>query len=182
MHTTINPLTFNLGALICSYLSFLLSLVTKLWTDLMTHEPRHLRLIKALHSQHAVAQTLQEMITNDGAGSWPPRGSYRESWPPELQPFHDIFFELAHLVPVLDPSLVQAVNEARRNEYRKRLQMMLKERVDIEALKATLSDATGEETCVTNEAYNGFYACISALRHAYRFVESFSPSNFGTHR
>lgn len=140
----------------------------------MTPEPRHLRLIKRLHSPHAAARTLQEMINKDGAGSWPPQASYRESWPLVLQPYHDVFFELAPLLPVLDPSVVQVVNEARRAEYRKRLRIMLEERINIEAVEASLSNTTGPESFVTaNKAYNGFYACISALRHAFRFVKLF---------
>lgn len=109
------------------------------------------------------------MIETDGAGSWPPKPSYRESWPAALQPYHDIFVDLAPLLPVINVSFDDTVNQSRRTEYQSRLRGLLQERVNMANVKAALSTSkNGQASAMTNEAYNGFYACINALRHAFR--------------
>ncbi|KAJ5894320.1 hypothetical protein N7495_006011 [Penicillium taxi] len=130
----------------------------------------HISLIKKISEPHETVQALQSMIEVDGAGTWPPKASYRNSWPVELRPYHDIFIELAPLLPVMDASLDDTVNKVRRTEYQNRLRGLLQERVNIANVEGVLSSAAVKSSSViTNQAYNGFYACISYLRHAFRW-------------
>jgi hypothetical protein len=40
-------------------------------------------------------------------------------------------------------------------------------------VQAVLSKSeSGDSSVIANEAYNGFYACISALRHVFRYDSS----------
>ncbi|EKV12269.1 hypothetical protein PDIG_45940 [Penicillium digitatum PHI26] len=130
----------------------------------------HLSLIREIEPSNEPIKALQTMIEIDGAGAWPPKASYRESWPVVLHPYHDIFVVLAPLLPVIDVSLDSTINQCRRMEYQQRLRILLKERVNLGLVKETLSAAADETSCViTNQQYNGFYACISYLRHAFRW-------------
>ncbi|KAJ5088342.1 hypothetical protein N7456_011958, partial [Penicillium angulare] len=157
-------------ALLSLYFNILISTIRS-WIEYVRPQNQYLSLIKNLKPQHASVHKLQYMIHKDGAGSWPPRGSYRDSWPSELQPYHDIFVKLAPLVPVLDPSMDPSINAMRRDEYRQRVQKLLEQRLDVAKVTSLLSTAMIKEYSVmTNEAFNGFYACISALRHAYRWA------------
>ncbi|KAJ5370770.1 uncharacterized protein N7496_006862 [Penicillium cataractarum] len=70
----------------------------------------------------------------------------------------------------MEVSLNDTVNQSRRTEYQCRSRGLLQERVDMEKVKAVLSTSeNGHFSVIKNEAYNGFYACISALRHAFRW-------------
>ncbi|KAJ5286710.1 hypothetical protein N7478_002396 [Penicillium angulare] len=161
MHSVIEFLSLYFDTLISTIRS---------WIEYVSPRTPYLSLIKNLNTQHASVHKLQYMIHEDGAGSWPPQASYRDSWPPELQPYHDTFVKLAPLVPVLDPSMEPDINAARRDEYRQRVQKLLEQSIDVAEVTSLLSAAVGKESSVmTNEAFNGFYACISALRHAYRW-------------
>lgn len=126
-------------------------------------------LIKADQERHETVQALQNMIDIDGAGSWPPKASHRDSWPIALHPYHDIFLELSSLLPADNVSTDDAINYNRRLEYRTRLKRLLKERISIAAVKSVLSisDST-DSSILRGDACNGFFACIANMRHAFR--------------
>ncbi|RJE25565.1 hypothetical protein PHISCL_02105 [Aspergillus sclerotialis] len=120
--------------------------------------------------QHETDQALQEMIDKDGAGSWPPKASHKDSWPTALRPYHDIFLELAPLLPVYKVSVDDAINQSRRIEFRTRLQELLRERVDLPAVESVLSTVENEDpSLLQGHAYNGLFACMGYLRHAFRW-------------
>lgn len=136
----------------------------------------YVRQIKASRVSHETAQALQDMVNLDGAGQWPPRATHRESWPAALHPYHDIFLELAPLLPVDHVSLDDAVNKSRIAEYRTRLQKLLEERVDITAVESVLSTPEDAERSLLFAAgWNGLFTCIAYLRHAHRWVALLCP-------
>jgi hypothetical protein len=129
----------------------------------------YISLIKSSREGHEVVEALKNMINTDGAGTWPPQASHRDSWPASLQPYHDIFLDLAPLLPVDQICVNDAINQSRRIEYRTRLQKLLQERVDLAAVESDLIMSEDSKTSsLTSDGYNGFFACISTLRHAFR--------------
>lgn len=113
---------------------------------------------------HFVSDILQQLIIQDGAGSWPPRAAYGDYWPLALRPYHEIYLELASSLSVANiPSDSRIIRE-KRQQYRNQMCSLLSERVNLEAVEATL-----EMSSLPPEAYNGLFACISHLRHAYRY-------------
>ena len=123
----------------------------------------------AVKSRHEVAQQLLELVETDGAGSWPPKASHYHSWPAALRPYHEIYLELAPLLPVAEPSLDDNINSDRLKQYRSRMQKALRDRISLFDVRTIMAAAdTGWTKEMPRDAYNGFYACVSALRHAYR--------------
>jgi hypothetical protein len=88
--------------------------------------------IKGLAEHHEVAEILTDMIHKDGAGSWPPNANHAHgTWPAALQPYKEIYLELAPLLPQAIPSLDDEVNITRIKEFRQRFRSSLRERVDL---------------------------------------------------
>ncbi|KAJ5101980.1 hypothetical protein NUU61_004202 [Penicillium alfredii] len=127
--------------------------------------------IKASKDQHVTAEALRNMINLEGAGNWPPNASHRNSWPTVLRPYHDIFLELAPLLPSVNACADVTINQIRREEYRMRLQKLLQDRVDLAAIESLLlsSKANGNPP-LSRDACNGFFACIGYLRHGFRWA------------
>ena len=126
--------------------------------------------IKAICEDHETAGQLQNLIETNGAGSWPPRSSHGDAWPAALRPYHNIYLELAPSLSTKEPSLDTDVNTKRCLEYRARMRKLLHDHIDLPAVKAILSAVeTGDESALTADAYNGFFACIALSRHAFRY-------------
>lgn len=128
---------------------------------------------------HEASEALRDMIKIDGAGSWPPKASHRDTWPTVLRPYHDIFLELAPLLPVDRIITNDSVNQVRRVEYRTRMQKLLQERLDLSAIKSLLFavEKTNNLSLLPANVCNGLFACIAHLRHAFRYV-SYSKIHF----
>lgn len=125
--------------------------------------------IRTSRDGHEAAEALRDMIKTDGAGGWPPKASHRDSWPTALRPYHDIFVEIAPLLPVDQVSTDDAINQARRVEYRTRMQKLLQERLDISAIESLLSTSENTDNhLLPQSACNGLFACIGHLRHGFR--------------
>jgi hypothetical protein len=108
---------------------------------------------------------LDALISNEGAGSWPPTPSYVDSWPAELAPYHTIalaapprFVDSSELHPVLPDSQLAV----RISENRQWLTQQLAENVDLEKVMHLLpSMDVGPRA--------GFLACLAYLAHLYRW-------------
>ncbi|KAJ5240661.1 uncharacterized protein N7469_002252 [Penicillium citrinum] len=126
--------------------------------------------VKKSRESHETTKALQRMIEVDGAGSWPPRATHRDTWPKALQPYHDIFQELAALIPVDNVSTNNEINQSRRLECRTRMQRLLKERINLEAVQSVFNITNQADSPVLQGvACNGFFACIANLRHGFRW-------------
>lgn len=120
---------------------------------------------------HETAAVLYELISTDGAGSWPPRANYDISvWPACLHPYKQIYLELAPLLPQQDPCLDDEVNQSRISNFRSKFETLLRERIDLVQVKQLLDDAdAGRWDVFPRTVYNAFYCCIASSRHAYRW-------------
>lgn len=129
-------------------------------------------LIQTTPDNHEAAEALRDMIKTDGAGSWPPKASHRDTWPAPLRPYHDIFLELAPLLPVERVLADDTVNQLLRVEYRARLQTLLQERVDLSTVESILLavEKGTDRSLLSPSACNGLFACIGHLRHGFRYV------------
>jgi hypothetical protein len=91
-----------------------------------------IRQFETLNECHEVVEVLNDLVCEDGAGSWPPAANHRLSdWPEPLRPYRHIYLELAALLPQAKPSLDDEVNVSRIAEFRGRFQELLDERVDL---------------------------------------------------
>ncbi|KAL2867572.1 uncharacterized protein BJX67DRAFT_371908 [Aspergillus lucknowensis] len=78
---------------------------------------------------------------------------------------------MAPLLATANPSLDDQYNRIRCQEFRSRMQALLTERVDLEAVRSVLETVhSGNWDSFPRDAYNGFYSCIACLRHAYRWA------------
>jgi hypothetical protein len=124
--------------------------------------------LKALKTRHGVHAAFLAMVNDEGAGSWPPRATHDE-FPKALRPYSQIYAIMAPFLATTNPSLDDEINKIRCQEFRSRMQALLTEKVDMDAAQGALERVqSGNWDGFPREAYNGFYACISCLRHAYR--------------
>ncbi|KAL4926631.1 uncharacterized protein BDV17DRAFT_293424 [Aspergillus undulatus] len=152
-----------------------------------TQTPDHsiaLTLIKSATPTSPVFFSLRHLIETDGAGTWPPHAVHgdgngdSDAWPLPLRAYHEIYLQAAPSLsfPPGDVSLDDQVSISRVRAFRERVKRALGERVDLDAVREILQlSATETDTENPNRlplspaAYNGFTACISNLRHAYRW-------------
>ncbi|KAB8233706.1 uncharacterized protein BDW43DRAFT_311049 [Aspergillus alliaceus] len=159
-------------------LSFLIALIIvvtwrqhpkRLRVDASAWQIQCLRLMKE-QGRYGIASLLSDLIDNDGAGAWPPKTNY-ETWPESLQPYKEIYHELAPSLPSAQPSLEDDVNQEKRNRYRSRMRKLLTERIDIVGVEKLLIAAeAGNWDVFPRDTYNAFYCCIAVCRHAYRWA------------
>lgn len=117
--------------------------------------------------EHPIRRALGELIHTGGNGIWPPKATYRDTWPSALRPYHQIFQSLADSIPVVEASLDDSHNRTVIDAFRHRLRCELSEKVDLQAVEAALM--SGREN-FSPQAWMGFFSCIAYTRHAYRSV------------
>jgi hypothetical protein len=158
--------------------SFVYSLFYKLlYTSNSPEQPSDkddiIALAKPTAQDNGVSKFLDEMITIGGAGTWPPRAVHGDAWPSPLRPHHQTFMDLSPALCVEESSLDDEVNSKRISDFRSRLSDALNE-IDLKAVIALLQFAEKVDNSeIKTECYNGFFACLVYLRHAYRYVTVF---------
>ncbi|KAL1753077.1 hypothetical protein FB107DRAFT_218561 [Schizophyllum commune] len=115
---------------------------------------------------HPVIDRLRELIQVGGAGSWPPRATYDDTWPAPLRPYELIYHEVAPFMTVAESCLDDAENRKTIDAFRGRLRGLLEKRIDLGAVEVALK---AEDEVFSAPAWMGFFACIGFLRHAYRW-------------
>ncbi|KAJ5663479.1 hypothetical protein N7507_004210 [Penicillium longicatenatum] len=124
-----------------------------------------------MRKHHETADLLQKLIEFDGVGSWPPQASHGKAWPIALRPYHGVYLKLAKSLPTANVSLDKEILSRRRFEYRAQMRNLLQDNVDLSAVEEILSVTKATDRALFSEnAYNGFYACIAVSRHAYRWA------------
>ncbi|KAH7094616.1 hypothetical protein FB567DRAFT_565799 [Paraphoma chrysanthemicola] len=150
------------------------ALAYKLWQAFYISNDKNSKVsskLKALERSHETGGALSNMVQADGAGSWPPKATHGAGWPSELLPFHEIYLEMIPLLSSSNPSLDDAVNIERRDQFRALMSKKLNERVDMARVQALVSSIeAGNWSGCSRQAYNGFYCCIGVLRHSYRWA------------
>ncbi len=107
-----------------------------------------------------------------GGGSWPPRTTYGNEWPPALRAYHKAYKIMAPTLSTEDISMDDEHNLHRTSTFRMGMKEAL-ESVDLEAV-CTLLGKNDRDSVMTPADWNGFFACIALSRHAYRFVLRFA--------
>lgn len=135
-----------------------------------TDQDANIQAITALADCHETAAVLAELIHKDGAGAWPPRCNYiSSSWPAPLRPYMDIYHEMKDLLPAAEPSLDDAENRLKINDFRIRHAKLLDQRVNLADVMSLLKHASsGRWDVFPRDVYNAFYCCVAWHRHAYR--------------
>ncbi|KAJ7982926.1 hypothetical protein DFH06DRAFT_1171944 [Mycena polygramma] len=109
---------------------------------------------------------LDGLINTGGGGTWPPKATFVNTWPASLRPYHYVYFAVAGLIPVSEPSLKDEENRTRIDKFRHSLCAALKDTVDLEAVRRTLDT---DDKQMEPSGWMGFFACIAYMKHAYRW-------------
>ncbi|GAW16505.1 hypothetical protein ANO14919_059340 [Xylariales sp. No.14919] len=129
-----------------------------------------IRDINKYASRNEVASALSRLISEDGAGDWPPRSAHHDL-PSCFQPYQDIYLELIPNMSTAHPTLDDEANGNRMAEFRGSMSKLLAQRVNIPEVEAALKRfEAGDRSAFTREAYNAVYCCIAVCRHAYRWA------------
>ncbi|KAL1743348.1 hypothetical protein HDZ31DRAFT_74937 [Schizophyllum fasciatum] len=116
---------------------------------------------------HAAVDRLRELVEVGGAGCWPPRATYDDTWPSCLRPYEAIYHEVAPQMTVAESCLDDHENRLTIDTFRERLNALLCDMIDLADVEAALSSS--DEKAFPAPAWMGFFACIGFLRHAYRW-------------
>ncbi|EST05414.1 hypothetical protein PSEUBRA_005087 [Kalmanozyma brasiliensis GHG001] len=110
-----------------------------------------------------LSSTLDEMIRTEGGGSWPPRPTYRDSWPHCLHIYDRVARQAPprFVTPQLRPNYTDSELRQRIDENRLWLEQSLSS-ADVQQVMATLPE-------LDVNARLGFLACTAYLIHLYRW-------------
>lgn len=170
---TMVGLVILIQTLCSSWLARLLKKLPPTWDSFTkTRGEKAMEGIQATADCHEVANLLTALIREDGAGSWPPRANHRHlTWPAALQPYKEVYLELAPLLPQHGSSLDNKTNVARITNFRFQFSKRLSQRVDLNQVKQLLEAVdAGRWDVFPRDVYNAFYCCIASSRHAYRWA------------
>ncbi|KAK6984779.1 hypothetical protein R3P38DRAFT_3102841 [Favolaschia claudopus] len=120
-------------------------------------------------SRHRSLELLRDLVELGGGGAWPPIATYENSWPSVLQPYHWVSRIMEPLLPVEEPSLDCARNREIIDSFRARMRFELAQRINTSEVDQALEEWETHDTRSFQSAWLGFFACISFLRHAYRW-------------
>lgn len=138
--------------------------------DNRKYELTKIGLLKGYRENHEAADVLLNLIEQDGAGEWPPRVVY-DSWPAALQPYKDIYSELAPTLSCANPMIGDELLIVRRETFRSDMRERLSKRINIAEVEDLLNGAeAGNWSRIRRDQLNGVYCAIAVLRHAYRYV------------
>ncbi|KAJ7728416.1 hypothetical protein DFH07DRAFT_945752 [Mycena maculata] len=131
----------------------------------------HCPSIEILHDplKHRALECLRDLIQIGGGGTWPPTATYDESWPLPLRAYNAIIRTMEPLLPVEEPSMDDTRNRRIIASFRARLRSELDRCVEMKEVESTLERWQSESDCSAQSAWLGFFACISFLRHSYRW-------------
>ena len=103
---------------------------------------------------------------------WPPRPTFHKTWPVQLQAYQRVYEAIGpHFVNEW-PSLDDAENRKIIDNFRARVRRELSAHIQTSAVQTLLNG----EKCMSELAWQGFYACIAYLRHYYRYLHPWSSS------
>ncbi|KAF7289052.1 hypothetical protein HMN09_01353400 [Mycena chlorophos] len=117
---------------------------------------------------HAAVDRLRNLVLS-GGGEWPPRATYRDTWPREMQIYDTLWREMESLFPVLESSTDNAHNRKLIDSFRARMRSLLAERVDMRDVQNALERAAADPDSCSQAAWLGMWLVVSMLRHAYRW-------------
>ncbi|KAJ7512671.1 hypothetical protein B0H11DRAFT_1625495, partial [Mycena galericulata] len=119
---------------------------------------------------HRALDCLRDLVKLGGGGTWPPTVTYSESWPVPLRAYDAVFRAVESCLPVEESSLDEVRNHQIIDSFRANLRFELTRCIEMKEVEPTLERWRSDESdCHTQSAWLGFFACISFLRHSYRW-------------
>ncbi|KAJ7754452.1 hypothetical protein B0H16DRAFT_744714 [Mycena metata] len=119
--------------------------------------------------KHRTVECLRDLVQLGGGGTWPPTATYDDSWPMSLQTYNSVFRAVEAYLPVENSSLDDACNRKIIDAFRGRMRSELARFVELQKVELALKQWESERDTSAQSAWLGFFACISFLRHAYRW-------------
>ncbi|KAJ7230444.1 hypothetical protein GGX14DRAFT_583231 [Mycena pura] len=119
--------------------------------------------------QHPAMTCLRDLVVLGGGGSWPPRASYRDTWPPPLRAYDSVWRAMEASFPVSQSSTDMAHNRTLIDSFRSRMRSQLEQQVTIGNVQFALQRAESDPESCSQAAWLGFWLCVSILRHSYRW-------------
>ncbi|KAJ7147625.1 hypothetical protein C8R43DRAFT_889598 [Mycena crocata] len=119
--------------------------------------------------QHDALTCLRNLVVVGGGGSWPPRATYRDSWPLSLQPYDSVWHAMEDSFAVAHSSVDSAHNRKLIDSFRARMCSQLALHVNMGDVQSALERAESDPESCSQAAWLGFFLCMSFLRHSYRW-------------
>ncbi|KAF8211109.1 hypothetical protein K438DRAFT_1569721 [Mycena galopus ATCC 62051] len=119
--------------------------------------------------QHPALTCLRDLVVVGGGGTWPPRATYRDSWPLSLQPYDSVYRAMEPSFPVTESSTDNVHNRKLIDLFRSRMRSHLEQHVNMGDVQSALERAESDPESCSQAAWLGFWLCISFLRHSYRW-------------
>ena len=117
---------------------------------------------------HATELALKALLGPEEQQWWPARPTFHKTWPEQLQGYQRVYEAIGpHLVNE-QPSMEDAENRQIIDNFRDRCRRELSTHIRLSDVQTLLED----HTCMSEPAWQGFYACIAYLKHYYRYVPS----------
>ncbi|KAF9039532.1 hypothetical protein BDZ89DRAFT_384414 [Hymenopellis radicata] len=156
-----------------SLVHVLLSLLPRTVQPALSYSVAHAKDCDAVQEIHARQKEddtfacLHQLVALSG-GTWPPRTTYGDEWPPALRAYHEAYKIMAPSLSTEDISLDDEHNLQRTLTFRMGMKKAL-ESVDTEAVRTLLEENDKADSTMTPADWNGFFACVALCRHAYRW-------------
>ncbi|KAJ7708968.1 hypothetical protein B0H17DRAFT_916894 [Mycena rosella] len=119
--------------------------------------------------QHNALTCLRELVVVGGGGTWPPRATYRDSWPLQLRPYDTVWRAMEPSFPVAESSVDNAYNRQLIDSFRSRMRSELAHHLNMADVQSALERAESDPDSCSQAAWLGYFLCMSFLRHSYRW-------------
>ncbi|KAJ7036554.1 hypothetical protein C8F04DRAFT_953723 [Mycena alexandri] len=119
--------------------------------------------------QHEALTYLRDLVVVGGGGSWPPRATYRNSWPLPLRPYDTVYRAMEASFPVAESSVDSTHNRKLIDSFRSRMRCQLEQHINLGAVRSALESAESDPESCSQSAWLGYFLCMSFLRHSYRW-------------
>ncbi|KAJ6485568.1 hypothetical protein C8R45DRAFT_829014 [Mycena sanguinolenta] len=119
--------------------------------------------------QHSALTHLRDLVVVGGGGAWPPRATYRDSWPLPLRSYDTVCRAMEASFPVTESSTDNSYNRKLIDSFRSRMRSHLQQHVNLGDIQTALERAESDPESCSQAAWLGYWLCISFLRHSYRW-------------
>ncbi|KAF7345447.1 hypothetical protein MVEN_01562800 [Mycena venus] len=90
--------------------------------------------------EHPALTCLRDLVVG-GGGAWPPRASYRDSWPAALKPYDSVWRAMEPSFPVKESSTDNSYNRKLIDSFRSRMRSHLEHHVNMGDVQSALERA-----------------------------------------
>ncbi|KAF7371089.1 hypothetical protein MSAN_00743700 [Mycena sanguinolenta] len=118
---------------------------------------------------HSALMHLRDLVVVGGGGAWPPRATYRDSWPLPLRSYDTVCRAMETSFPVTESSTDNSYNRKLIDSFRSRMRSHLQQHVNLGDVQNALERAESNPESCSQAAWLGYWLCVSFLRHSYRW-------------